>query len=133
MSIVAATLSLPYAAKFITVSSIGFDVEVSAPLPAALISFFGIAFLIYSFYALGDLRYHIKHNWARANYARTYKPREDTKSDQPKSSENPNSDKLEQSMWEGPKRHGWYVLLTVGGLAFLAFAGQFVLACRAVL
>jgi hypothetical protein len=55
MTVIGATLSLPFAAKFIDFPKTGFPVQVSAPLPVAFISLFGIAFLIYSWLALRDL------------------------------------------------------------------------------
>jgi hypothetical protein len=109
MSVVALTLSLPFAAKFVAFPGTGIPVQVSARLPVILVSIFGIAFLVYSYHALHDLRDHIEANWIRASYARTLK--------------------LNPADWGGRKRHGWNVLWVVGLLAFLAFAGLLVLAC----
>jgi hypothetical protein len=109
MSVVTAILSLPFATKFVALPSTGFPAQVNAPLPVALISIFGIAFLVYSYQALRDLRDHIESNWTRASYARTLE--------------------LSPATWGGRKRHGWNVLLAVGSLAFLAFTGLLVLAC----
>ena len=108
MTVIAATLSLPFAAKFIDFPKTGFPVRVSAALPVASISLFGIAFLIYSWLALRDIQQHILENWAHANCARTGLSRE---------AEVP-----------GRRRHAWYVLLMVGGLALAAFVGLLVLA-----
>jgi hypothetical protein len=108
MSVVTAGLSLPFVAKFVAVPGTGFPVQVNAPLPVALISIFGIAFLIYSYQALRDLRDHIEGNWVGASYARTLE--------------------LNPAAWSGRKRHGWNVLLAAGSLAFLAFTGLLVLA-----
>jgi hypothetical protein len=56
MTVVAGTLSLPFAAKFIVFPETGFPIQVSARLPVAIISIFGIAFLLYSYSALRDIQ-----------------------------------------------------------------------------
>lgn len=109
MSVVTATLALPFIAKFVTFPSNGFPIRVEASLPVALVSIFGLAFLVYSYQALRDLRDHIESNWFRASYARTLE--------------------LTPTVWGGRKRHGWNILLVVGCLAFVAFAGLLVSAC----
>jgi len=108
MGIVAATLSLPFAARFVVVPGTESPAEITAPFPVALIAVFGIAFLLYSYFALRDLRDHIEGNWIRATYARTLK--------------------LDRASWGGRKRHGWNVLIAVGALALVAFAGLLFLA-----
>jgi hypothetical protein len=70
MTVVTGTLSLPFAAKFIVFPETGFPIQVSTRLPVALISIFGIAFLLYSYFALRDLQQHIVENWDHAIYAR---------------------------------------------------------------
>jgi hypothetical protein len=109
MSVVALTLSLPFVARFVAFPSSGIPVQVNARLPVIAVSIFGIAFLVYSYHALRDLRDHIEGNWFRATYARTQK--------------------IDPVEWGGRKRHGWNVLRVVGLLAFLAFGGLLVLAC----
>lgn len=109
MGVIALILSLPFAAKFVAFPSTGIPVQVSARLPVILISIFGIAFLVYSYHALHDLRDHIERNWIRASCAR--------------------GQKIGPAEWKGRKRHAWDVLWVVGLLAFLAFAGLLILAC----
>ena len=108
MAVIAATLALPFAAKFVVFPDTGFPIQVGARLPVALISVFGIAFLFYSYAALHDIQHHIIANWRRAIYARELT--------------------LIEGKWVDRKRHGWLVLLTVGYLALAAFVGLLVLA-----
>jgi hypothetical protein len=101
MSLLAATLALPFVAKFVEFPTASFALQVTARLPVAVIALFGIAFSVYAFFAVLDVRRHVEDNWRRAGYARTntWKP----------------------SSWPSRKRHAWNVLLGVGGLALLAF------------
>lgn len=109
MSLLAATLSLPFVAKFIEFPATGFPIQVTKRVPVALIAAFGIALCLYSYYALFDLREHIEGNWRRSTYALT--------------------DKWEQPEWGGRKRHGWNILIGVGIFAFVAFVFLLILAC----
>jgi hypothetical protein len=111
MAVIGATLSLPFAAKFVTVTEGAFPIHVVARLPVAVISVFGMAFVVYAFFALLDIRHHIVGNWERAVYARTLEP--------------------ERQPLGSRKLHGWWVLLVFGCTAAVAFAGLFILACVA--
>ena len=108
MTLLAATLSLPFAAKFITVADTLFPIKVVASIPVVLIALFGIALDFYAYVTVLDIRRHIEGNWRRAGYART--------------------GQWKEASWEGRRRHGWNVLLGVGILAFVAFGGLLVLA-----
>ena len=108
MSLIAATLVLPFAARLITVPATGLSLQVSAPIPVALIAIFGIAVLAYAYFALRDIREHIESNWERSRYALT--------------------GDLVPAHWGGRKSHGWNVLAVIGGLASAAFVGLLILA-----
>ena len=110
MAVIGATLSLPFAAKFVTLGEGAFPLHVAARLPVALISAVGIALLLYAYLALDDIQHHIVENWEKAGYARTLEP---------------------ASLSLGRKRHGWWVLLVFGCTATVGFAGLFILACVA--
>ena len=109
IGLLAATVSLPFAAKFIEFPATGFPVRVTQRIPVAFIAVFGIALCLYSYHALLDLREHIEGNWRRSTYALT--------------------DKWEQPDWGGRKRHGWNILLGVGVLALVAFVILLIFAC----
>jgi len=119
MAIVAATLSLPFVAKLVVVQSTGFPIHVSARFPVALISLFGIVFLLYSFLAVCDIQEHIVKNWDRAIYARNPSSARTNTNDKEKDTDGGND----------RRRHGLWVLLAVGFLALAAFAGLLILAC----
>ncbi|MET0071230.1 MAG: hypothetical protein ABW096_14430 [Candidatus Thiodiazotropha sp.] len=107
MSVIAATLSVPFAAKFIEPQSTFPYLVAKVPAATALLAVFGILFCVYSYLALHDLRDHIKSNWRKAGYI------------------------LEgtwESEWEGRKSHGWNILFGVGILALVGFFGFIVLA-----
>jgi hypothetical protein len=109
VSILAAALSLSFIVPgFIELSQSGFPMRVRARIPVALIAIFGMAFCVYAYVALLDLRRHIEGNWRRAAYART--------------------GSWEPANWAGRKRHGWNVLLGIGILAFVGFASLLLLA-----
>ena len=107
MTIMAASLTLPFAAKFVETSTAFIPVRVSGRLPLAMIAAFGMLFCIYSYAALRDLREHIESNWRKAGYV---------------------LNGTWQTGWGGRKSNGWNVLLTVGSLGFAAFAALFLLA-----
>jgi len=107
MAVIAATLTLPFVAKFIETSTAFFPVQVSGRLPVAMIAVFGMLFCTYSYAALRDVREHIESNWRKAGYV---------------------LNGTWHVSWGGRKSHGWNVLLTVGSLGFAAFAALFLLA-----
>jgi len=109
MSLLAATLSLPFVAKLISFPDTGFPIQVPSRIPVVLIALFGILFCLYSYSALHDLRDHIQSNWRRAAYALT--------------------GKSEPTTWGGRKQHGWTVLLLVGILAIGGFTFLLLIAC----
>ena len=108
MAIVGATLVVPFAGGFLTVPSDWASVEVRNRLALGLLAVFGIAFCVYAFFAILDIRKHIEGNWRRAGYART--------------------GQMDPAVWDGRRRHGWNILLAVGGLSLLAFLAMLVLA-----
>ena len=65
MTVIAATLTLPFAANFIETSTAFFPVRVTGRLPLAMIAAFGMLFCIYSYAALRDVREHIEINWRK--------------------------------------------------------------------
>ena len=71
MAVIGATLSLPFAAKFVILGEGAFPLHVATRLPVALISAVGIALLLYAHLALDDIQHHIVENWEKAGYART--------------------------------------------------------------
>lgn len=101
LTIVAATLSVPFVAGFLAIPSGRAAVQVRNPVALGLVAGFGVVFCFYFYFALGDLRKHMEDNWRRAAYART--------------------GRLEPPVWEGRKRHGWYILSFVGFLSLFAF------------
>jgi len=107
MTVIAATLTLPFAANFIETSTAFFPVRVAGRLPLTMIAAFGMLFCIYSYAALRDVREHIESNWRKAGYV---------------------LNGTWQTSWGGRKSHGWNVLLTVGSLGFASFAALFLLA-----
>ena len=107
MTVIAATLTLPFVAKFIETPTAFFQVRVTGRLPVAMIAAFGMLFCIYSYAALRDVREHIESNWRKAGYI---------------------LNGTWQVSWGGRKSHGWNVLLTVGSLGFASFAALFLLA-----
>lgn len=98
MAIIAGTLTLPFAAGFVETS--GGALLVTARTPVAMIAIFGLLFCAYFYAALRDLRDHIESNWRKAGYILTG---------------------TWESSWGGRKKHGWNVIVGVGGLAALAF------------
>ncbi len=107
MTVLTATLSLPFGAGFIKPSSTFFPIQVISRVPVAMLGLFGILFCVYSYAALSDIREHIESNWRKAGYilSGTW-----------------------EANWGGRKSHGWNVLLAIGGLAFVAFVFLFGLA-----
>lgn len=100
MAVIAASLALPFAAKFVEVSSIWPYLLVKNHIGLAGLSVFGILFCIYSYAALHDVREHIESNWRKAGYLLEGEWKAD---------------------WGGRKSHGWNVLRVIGWLALLAF------------
>lgn len=109
MAVAAATLSLPFVARFIEVSEDGFPFKIKFRAPVILIAVFGLAFCGYGYAALTDLRKHLEGNWRRASLAR--------------------EGKWSEAGWSGRKRHGWNVLIGIGVLQVAAFLFLLVLAC----
>jgi hypothetical protein len=108
MSLVAATLALPFVANFVEVPAGPSFLKINARLPVVVIAGFGVALCVYAFVAILDVRRHIERNWRRAGYART--------------------GQWTPGSWSGGRRHGWNILLIVGILAFVAFLELFVAA-----
>lgn len=101
MSVLTVIISLPFITKFISYDNSGFPITVDRPIPVILISIFGIAFCLYSYVALSDLREHIEGNWRRSRYALT--------------------GKWEEPSWGGRKRSAWNILLTAGICGLISF------------
>jgi len=108
MTIIGATLALPFAAKFVTFPEGGL-VRVTAPLPVAFISGVGVVLVVYSYIALLDMQAHVSRNWERSRIARELEP--------------------ELRRFGGRKRDGWWVLVFFCCAAFAAFVALFILAC----
>lgn len=107
MTVITATLSLPFLSQIIKPDNVCPYLRIEMRIPVVLIAIFGILFCVYSYSALLDIREHIESNWRKAGYI------------------------LEgtwQAGWRGRKSHGWNVLLSLGILAMLAFAGLLLLA-----
>lgn len=100
MTVIAGTLTMPFAAKFVDTSGGAILGTVTARAPVAMIAIFGLLFCAYSYAALRDLRDHIESNWRKAGYILTG---------------------TWESSWGGRKSHGWMVMIGVGGLSALAF------------
>jgi len=110
MTIIGTTLSLPFAAKFVTFPESGFPIQVKAALPLACISFFGILLVVYLFFALVDMQEHISGNWRASERAL-------------------NRDVEQAFPLTGAKRQAYWVLFGFGCLALAAFAVLLILAC----
>lgn len=108
LGIVAGTLALPFVAKFIEFRATARLADIASPLLLGLVAVFGLAFCVYAYFALRDIRRHMEINWVRGSYARTLV--------------------LESVLWGGRKRNGWRVLLVVGSLAILAFSAMLLFA-----
>lgn len=108
MTVIAATITLPFVAQFISTDNRDFPIEVTRPFPVATISLFGMIFCLYSLLALRDMREHIEKNWRRSKYALI--------------------GKWEEPTWRGRKKNGWNILLVVVLLAFTTFVLLFILA-----
>jgi hypothetical protein len=109
MAGLAATLSLPFEARFIEVLEVSSPLKIKFRAPVILIAVFGLAFCGYGYAALTDLRKHLEGNWRRASYAR--------------------EGKWSEASWSGRKRHGWNVLMGIGILQVAAFSFLLLLAC----
>ena len=97
MCVVAATL----AADFIGASDQYFSLAFESRIPPAVVSAFGVALCMYSYFALTDLHEHMQKNWQRANFAR--------------------KGTWERAEFTRAKRHGWKLLLWSGRFSFVSF------------
>ena len=112
MSLIGATLGLPFVSKFIVYSDATHKMEIKQNLPVQLVSVFGVGLCLYAYYALRDIRFHVARNWTRANYART--------------------DEWKEVTMQHDKKFGWNVLMVIGSFAFLAFVSLFLITFPAV-
>jgi hypothetical protein len=110
MTVLAATLSLPFLAGFIKPGRGLFPLEVVSRVPAAILALFGLCFCVYGYAALRDVREHIESNWKKAGYL---------------------LNGTWESNWGGRKSHGWNVVVGVGAMAFAAFVLMFVVVANA--
>jgi hypothetical protein len=106
-ALVGATLSLPFLAHFVEPLPVRPYFSVTNRVGVGLAAAFGLLLCLYAFFALSDVREHIESNWRKAGYV---------------------LDGTWQSDWKGRKNHGWLILLAIGGLASMAFAGMLLLA-----
>src|SRR5881227_402066 len=101
IGILAAIISLPFLADYVSYNSSNFPLKIDRPIPVVIICILGIVFCIYSYFALLDIREHIEGNWRRSTYALT--------------------GKWEEPTWGGRKRSGWNTLLVIGISSLLGF------------
>lgn len=107
MTVVTATLALPFVAKFVVPNPTFPFLSIEHPVAVVLVAIFGALFCIYSYAAISELREHIESNWRKAGYV---------------------LDGSWQATWSGRKAHGWKVLLGGGALAACGFFGLLLLA-----
>jgi hypothetical protein len=107
MTVVTATLSLPFVAKLVAPISSFPYLKSKNCIAVSLVAIFGGLLCVYSYASIHDLKEHIESNWRRAGSV---------------------LDGSWQSTWSGRKEHGWKVLLSVGTLAAAGFLGLLLLA-----
>jgi hypothetical protein len=112
VGILVAVLSLPFAAHFVAVTGGAFPLKPLARLPLALIAIFGVAFSVFAFVAITDLREHIEQNWTRAMHIRRIESKETG----------------HRAYLQQRKKTGWQVLLGIIVLAFAGFLGLILVA-----
>ncbi len=112
VGILAAVLTLPFAARLIEVTGGIFPLKPLARLPLALIAIFGVALSVFAFVAVTDLREHIEQNWTRAMHIRRIE-REETGY---------------LAYLQQRKKTGWHVLLGIIVLCFASFLGLILVA-----
>jgi hypothetical protein len=107
MTVVTATLALPFIAKLIVPHPSFPFLRIEHCVAVVLVTIFGALFCVYSYASISDLREHIESNWRKAGYV---------------------LDGSWQATWGGRKDHGWKVLLSVGTLGAGSFLGLLLLA-----
>lgn len=107
MTILAAILTTPFAANFVVpTEKFPFLVVMKMRLTTGLIAIIGMLFCIYAYFALKNMRDHIKRNWDKAKILENAEQAENTER----------------------KNYDWIVLLCVGSVPFGCFLLLLILA-----
>ncbi len=100
ITVVTATLSLPFIAKFVVTHPSFPFLKIENRVAVGIVAIFGALFCVYSYASISDLKEHIESNWRKSGYV---------------------LDGSWQATWRGRKDHGWKVLLSTGALAAAGF------------